>query len=69
MDEFAKRFRKGKSQRDPRLLSEAYATVADAFFDVGDVVEGVKWRKKAAEQAAKAIELKAAPVKPATIDK
>lgn len=54
MDEFAKRFRQGKNQRDPQLLSEAYSLVADAFFDAGDVVEGVKWRKKAAEQAAKA---------------
>ena len=54
MDEFAKRFRDGKNQRDPQLLFDAYSLVADAFFDVGDVVEGVKWRKKAAEQAAKA---------------
>jgi hypothetical protein len=60
MEAFAKRFREGKSQRNPQLLSEAYTLVSDAFFDAGDVVEGVKWRNKAAEQAAKAQE----PIQP-----
>jgi hypothetical protein len=54
MDEFASRFREAKSQRDPQLLSEAYAAVADAFVGVGDEAEAAKWRQKAAEQAAKA---------------
>jgi hypothetical protein len=53
MDEFAKRFQEGKSQRDPQLLSEAYAAVADAFAGVGDQDEAAKWRQKAADQAAK----------------
>jgi hypothetical protein len=54
MDEFAKRFREAKNQRDPKLLSEAYSAVADAFTNVGDREEADKWRQKAAEQAAKA---------------
>jgi hypothetical protein len=54
MDEFINRFREGKNQRDPKLLSEAYTVVADAFTSVGDREEADKWRQKAAEQAAKA---------------
>jgi hypothetical protein len=53
MDEFVKRFREAKDQRDPQLLSEAYAAVSDAFKDAGDADEAAKWRKKADEQAAK----------------
>lgn len=63
MDEFAKRFREGKSQRDPQLLSEAYSVVAEAFVEVGDVAEAAKWRQKAAKQAAKAKEVDQAAVK------
>jgi hypothetical protein len=54
MNEFTRRFREAKDQRDPQLLSEAYAAVADAFTNVGDQTEATKWRQKAAEQAAKA---------------
>jgi beta-lactamase regulating signal transducer with metallopeptidase domain len=54
MDEFEKRFREAKDPRDPKLLSEAYNTVADAFVGVGDLEEAAKWRKKAADQAEKA---------------
>lgn len=54
MEYFEKRFREGKDLRDPKLLSEAYDAVADAFTGVGDLEEAAKWRKKAAEQAAKA---------------
>jgi hypothetical protein len=53
MDQFAKRFHEGISQRDPQLLFEAYSTVADAFAGVGDQEEAEKWRQKAAEQKAK----------------
>jgi hypothetical protein len=52
MNEFAQRFREAKNQRDPQLLSEAYAAVADAFANVGDLAESEKWQRKAAEQAA-----------------
>jgi hypothetical protein len=52
MEEFAVRFREGKNQRDPELLSEAYTLVADAFLGVGDQAEAARWRQKAAEQAA-----------------
>jgi hypothetical protein len=55
MEEFQKRFREAKNQRDPILLSEAYATVADAFEGVGDQEEAANWRRKAADQAAKAM--------------
>lgn len=51
MEEFTKRFREGKNQRDPKLLAEAYTLVADAFAGVGDERESARWRRKAAEQA------------------
>jgi hypothetical protein len=54
MDEFTKRFHEAKDQHDPKLLSEAYDAVADAFANVGDQQEAAKWRQKAADQAAKA---------------
>ena len=54
MNEFAKRFREAKNQRDPQLLSEAYNAVADAFMGITDLEEAAKWREKAADQAAKA---------------
>jgi|GEM_PF-2119437 len=38
------------------LLAEAYTLVADAFANVGDLAESVKWRQKAAEQTAQARE-------------
>lgn len=53
MDEFEQRFRDGKSQHDPQLLSDAYTMVADAFVGVGDKEEAAKWRAKAAAEAAK----------------
>ena len=45
MREFTLRFRDAKSQRDPQLLAEAYTLVADAFANVGDLAESVKWRR------------------------
>jgi hypothetical protein len=53
MDEFTNRFREAKNQRDPKLLSEAYAAVADAFRGVGDQEEAAKWRQRALSEAAK----------------
>jgi thiol-disulfide isomerase/thioredoxin len=55
MDEFQKRLREAKDPRDPILLAEAYAMVADAFEGVGDQSEAANWRRKAADQAAKAM--------------
>jgi hypothetical protein len=52
MEEFARRFREAKNRRDPQLLAEAYAAVADAFVGVGDTEEAAKWRQKSAEQTA-----------------
>ena len=54
MDEFVRRFREAKNQRDPQLLCEAYAAVAEAFLGANDPEEAGKWRRKAAEQEAKA---------------
>ena len=51
MDEFAKRYREGHNKRDPELLQEAFATVADAFAKAGDLKESIKWQKKAHEQS------------------
>jgi hypothetical protein len=47
MDDFIDLFQEGQSRRDPKLLSEAYALVADAFTEVGDAAESAKWRRKA----------------------
>jgi hypothetical protein len=54
MDEFTKRFRAAQNQRDPKLLSEAYTIVSEAFADINDIEEAAKWQQKAAEQAVKA---------------
>ena len=54
MDEFIERFRDAKNQNDPKLLSEAYTIVADAFAAIDDSDEAAKWYRRAAEQAAKA---------------
>jgi hypothetical protein len=54
MEAFAERFREAKSQRDPQLLADAYAAVADAFVGVGDTEEAANWRRKADEQLTKA---------------
>ena len=53
IDEFTERFRKAKNQKDPKLLAEAYIIVADAFANIGDHEEALKWSDKAAEQEAK----------------
>ena len=54
MSEFIERFREAKNQHDPQLLRDTYTAVADAFEGVGDRAEAARWRKKAADQAAKA---------------
>ncbi len=54
MNEFVERFRVTKNQHDPQLLRDAYHAVADAFESVGNRAEAARWRKKAADQAAKA---------------
>ena len=64
MDEFAEKFREGKNQHDPELLSDAYSLVADAFANVGDQAEAAKWREKAAQQAAKAKEVAPTTINP-----
>jgi len=42
-----------KDPSDPSILNVAYKATAEAFDEVGDSEEAVKWRSKAAEQAAK----------------
>lgn len=54
MDEFVRKLREAENPRDPKLLAEAYAAVADAFTEAGDPLEAAKWRQKSAEQAARA---------------
>jgi hypothetical protein len=56
MEEFTRRFREAKDQRDPQLLSEAYEAVAEAFTGVGDLEQAALWRGKAAAEKAKAAE-------------
>lgn len=63
MDNFAERFREAKNQRDPKLLSEAYAAVADAFRGVGDLEEAAKWRQRSAAEAAKVKHTKSSPAR------
>ena len=53
MEEFVRIFRDAKSQQDPKLLSEAYYTVADAFLEAGDAKEALNWQRKADEEADK----------------
>ncbi len=54
MEEFTRRFREAKNQRDPQLLSEAYQAVAEAFTGIGDLEQAAIWREKAADQSKKA---------------
>jgi hypothetical protein len=53
MEEFTRRFREAKDQRDPQLLSDAYEAVAEAFTGVGDLEQAALWREKAAAEKAK----------------
>ena len=43
-----------KNPRDPKVLSGAFATISEAFNELDDQKEAAKWRRKAAEQKAKA---------------
>ncbi|MFG0264739.1 MAG: Ig-like domain-containing protein [Rhodopirellula sp. JB055] len=53
MDEFAKRLREAEDPRDPAVLAEAFAVVAEAFDRAGDQTEAKKWRDKADAEKAK----------------
>ncbi|MGB7327661.1 MAG: Ig-like domain-containing protein [Rubripirellula sp.] len=53
MDDFARRLREAKDPRDPAVLAEAFAVVADAFDNAGDAKESAKWKAKADAEAAK----------------
>ena len=57
MEELTRRFREAENPRDPQFLSEVYEAVAEAFEGVGDRIEAAKWRRKAADEAAKAKEV------------
>ncbi|TWU60740.1 hypothetical protein Poly51_10210 [Rubripirellula tenax] len=54
MDDFARRLREAKNPRDPAVLAEAFAVVAEAFDNAGDAKESAKWKAKADAEAAKA---------------
>ena len=47
MDEFSRRLREADNPRDPAVLAEAFAVLADAFDRAGDLQEAAKWRAKA----------------------
>lgn len=49
---------------DPKVLRHVYSELGQAFDGLGDDQEAAKWRRKAAEQAAKLAPAKNAPVKP-----
>lgn len=52
MNEFSKRLLEADNPRDPAVLAEAFAVVAEAFDRVGDIAEAAKWQAKAdAEQS------------------
>lgn len=53
MDEFARRLREAVDPRDPAVLAEAFAVVAEAFERAGDKIEAEKWRDKANAEKAK----------------
>lgn len=53
MDEFAKRLQEADDPRDPAVLAEAFAVVAEAFDRAGDPAEAAKWRVKADAEKAK----------------
>jgi hypothetical protein len=48
---FRERLQSAENPRDPTLLAELYASVAEAFEDYGDEAEAANWREKSEEQA------------------
>ncbi|QDT06429.1 hypothetical protein K227x_48390 [Rubripirellula lacrimiformis] len=53
MDAFARRLREADNPRDPAVLAEAFAVVAEAFDRADDLGEAAKWRVKADAEKAK----------------
>ncbi|QDV75346.1 hypothetical protein [Botrimarina mediterranea] len=51
MTAFRERLQSAENPRDPKLLSELYASVAEAFEDYGDEAEAANWRRKSEVQA------------------
>jgi hypothetical protein len=51
MTAFRERLQSAKNPRDPELLAELYASVAEAFEVYGDQAEAANWREKSEEQA------------------
>lgn len=47
VDEFVKKFSDAKNQQDPKLLSEAYLTLSEAFQSANEQEEALKWKLKA----------------------
>lgn len=56
VNDILRRFRAVDNQPTPKMLTEAYLLLGDAFLKAGDEQEAAKWFQKAAEQAAKAEE-------------
>jgi hypothetical protein len=55
MDTVRKSLQEAEDPTDPLLLTAAYAAIADAFEELGDTEEAIKWRMKASQQAARLI--------------
>ncbi|WDQ15076.1 hypothetical protein [Rhodopirellula sp. P2] len=53
MDEFVRRIQEAKDPQDPKILSEAFMVVSDAFLKAGDQDEAAKWRRKALKMKVK----------------
>ena len=53
VEEIRQKYREAQDPRDPKLLSETYALVAEAFAGVGDQEESARWLAKSVEQASR----------------
>lgn len=53
MDEFVRRIQEAKDPQDPKILSEAFMVVSDAFLKGGDQEEAAKWRRKSLKMKVK----------------
>ncbi|PHQ34034.1 hypothetical protein [Rhodopirellula bahusiensis] len=53
IDEFVRQIQAAEDPQDPKILSEAFMVVSDAFVKAGDQQEAAKWRRKALKMKVK----------------
>ncbi|EGF26632.1 Ig-like domain-containing protein [Rhodopirellula baltica] len=53
IDEFVRRIQEAEDPQDPKILSEAFMVVSDAFLKAGDQDEAAKWRRKSLKMKVK----------------